>query len=831
MKKFTKIFTHTFTPVTLLVTLLAAPFFLFPSGGSELPPFAGEVKNYNLLIITIDTLRADSLGCYGSNQAQTPHIDELANAGVMFRNCYSPVPITLPAHSTIFTGQAPFVHNVRNNGSYVLNKDELTLAEIFQKSNYETFAAISTFVLTSRFGLNQGFDIYNDSLGSKQMFKRFDSEIPADRIYTKFNNWLEHNHHGNFFSWVHFYDPHHPYEPPGKYKETFKNNPYLGEIAYVDHYIGKIIADLEARNILKRTVLVIAGDHGEAFGEHKEFGHTIFGYQENLKVPLIFYAPGLLPDQKIIDRPVRLADIMPTVLDLFEMYIPGMIQGESLVPLMVTNRDDPSSSSKIIYFESMYGKENLNWAPLTGIISDNYKYISLPSPELYNIAKDPGEQNNIFLEKNRLAKTMDRKLRKYLITHSNSGKSKRLKLSSIDKKRLETLGYISSFSSLKGKVMDPKKGIDILYKIVKTNHLIKKGRLEEAELRLGKIKAENPGLKMIQYYDALTALYQEKKDPVRLETALKKAISDFPDIDPFKVSLAKLYFRSERIDEAEALCLRILQRDAFQTYANVTLARIYMKKGAFTKARPLYRKALELEPRNHHIRIEYCEILWSAGKKEEAETIIQRLMNNKTFINSPDTLGIKTRMGLILLKMEKHDQAIAFLLQMVSRGHKIAQVYNQLGQAYFKKGDFQKAIDAYNNALNLDQNSAFTLSSMGTLYLTLFRIKKDMRFHAKAVDYYSRAIDANPRMVTALNGLAAAYSFTGQRDKAIEWWEQVAIIEPGFTQVYFNLGITNLKMGNKKKALDYFYHCKKNYYLRLSETERRQLDRLIREAR
>ncbi|MCP5053010.1 MAG: tetratricopeptide repeat protein, partial [bacterium] len=438
---------------------------------------------------------------------------------------------------------------------------------------------------------------------------------------------------------------------------------------------------------------------------------------------------------------------------------------------------------------------------------------------------------NLFLEKNRLAKIMDGKLREYLLKHSGTGKSKRLELNAAGKKKLETLGYISSFSSQKGKVIDPKKGIDLLYKITNAGSLIKKGRLKETQRELNQIKAKNPGLKMTQFHDALTALYAEKKDSTGLEKTLKKAISDFPKMDRFKLSLANLYFQWKRIDEAEALCFKILQRDAFRTHANVILARIYLEKGSFTKAHPLYKEALEREPDNHQIRIEYCKLLCTEGRQGEAENIIYRLMNNKSFINSPDTLAVKTQMGLILLKMKKYDQAVAFSLQTLSKGHKIPQVYNQLGQAYYKMGELKNAVRAYNKALELDGRNAFSLSSMGTLYLTLFRFKKNPQFHILAVDFYNRAIAENPRMVTALNGLAAAYSFTGQRSKALASWEKIIDIEPGFTQVYFNLGITNLKMGNKKKALDYLTHCKKNYYLQLNEAEQRQLNQLIREAR
>ncbi len=810
-----------------LAALIVVIFLLIPFKIKENIPTLKKGINYNLLFITIDTLRADCLGCYGSEVAETPNIDQLAESGVMFKNCYASVPLTLPSFCSIFTGREPIAHGVRNNGTYVLNKNEHTLAEFFQELGYETYAAIAAFVLEAKFGLDQGFNIYDDSLDSKTVFENTNSEIPADRVYVKFKDWLEKNYENKFFSWIHFYDPHYPYSPPTKFIEKFNTQPYIGEIAYVDFYIGKIITDLKAKQLLDKTIIVLLGDHGEAFGEHKEIGHGIFCYEESLKVPLIFYNPGIFSKETIINHPVKLSDIMPTILTLFEIEIPLDLQGENLLPVITSK--EKNHLSNLIYFESMYGKENENWAPLTGIIFENFKYISLPIPELYDFVKDPKERKNLFYEKDALAKKMEKKLNKYLSLHANPNNSNRRKLSLMDKNKLESLGYVSSSTSSPGKIIDPKEGIDLLYTIIDANHFIRDGNLEEAEHRLNQIVEENPGIKMTQLYDGLRALYTMKKNVPQLEKMLKKAITDFPEIDRYKVWLAKLYFDTKKTSKAKELCRKTLHQNSINTHANIILGRIYFKEGSFTEALPFYQKALKLEPFNTHIQIEYAELLYVLGKISEVEKITSNLMKSGTY-DTQEGLNVKTRLGLLLLKMKMYNQVISLCLQILSHEHKIPQIYNLLGQAYFNTGDYQKALKAYENSLHKDKKNAFTLSSIGSLYLTLFRLKKEKELHSLSIDFYHRALDSNPELVFALNGLAAAYSFAGNRNKAIYYWEKSLQIDPEFTPVYFNLGITYIEMGENKKALKYLMICKEKYFSRLSTKEQKQLDTLIKEA-
>ena len=252
-------------------------------------------RGMNLLVVTLDTLRADRLGCTGDHLARTPAMDALAGGGILFQDCYTPIPLTLPAHCTLFTGRWPFALGVRNNAFYALDPSELTLAERLKADGYGTSALVASYVLKERFGLSQGFDAYDDRLGYEDRAGRLDAEIPADQVYRKFASWLAGLGGRNppFFLWVHFFDPHKPYAPPPEYLKSAGGDAYRGEVAFMDFYVGRMIDDLRERKLLDSTLIVLVGDHGEAFGEHQENGHGIFCYEESVRVPLIFSNPVL----------------------------------------------------------------------------------------------------------------------------------------------------------------------------------------------------------------------------------------------------------------------------------------------------------------------------------------------------------------------------------------------------------------------------------------------------------------------------------------------------------------------------------------------------------
>lgn len=250
----------------------------------------------NILLITMDTTRADRVGCYGYEKAQTPNIDSLASKGIRFSNVYSPVPLTFPSHCSILTGTYPLYHQVHNNGYYYLDPENLTLAEMLKQRDFKTAAFISSFTLDSRFFMDQGFELYDDKFRENELLKSFRSERKADEVFIPFSQWIDQNYKNKFFAWVHFFDPHLPYNPPPSYREKFSHSPYDGEIAFMDHYIGEIIDQLKKKNILDRTLVILVGDHGEGLGEKREIDHGLFLYNSNLSSSDVLFPDFLVEE-------------------------------------------------------------------------------------------------------------------------------------------------------------------------------------------------------------------------------------------------------------------------------------------------------------------------------------------------------------------------------------------------------------------------------------------------------------------------------------------------------------------------------------------------------
>jgi arylsulfatase A-like enzyme len=588
--------------------------------------------DYNLLVLTLDTTRADRIGAYGNAGAATPSIDRLAREGVVFRNCRSPVPLTFPAHCSLFTGRYPIAHGVRNNGRYFLSADEETLAEIFRRAGYETHAVVAAFVLMSKFGLDQGFDSYDDSLDAHSTINDFTSEITADRVHAKFRDWFDGRGEENFFAWLHFFDPHKPYDPPdgylapgGRARGGWKRSAgkkdierYDGEIAFMDSVIGQIVGDLEASGELDRTVIVVAGDHGEAFGEHEEFGHSTFCYEENLRVPLIIFNRALFPEHRSIEDPVCLTDVGPTLLDLFHLPAKETVQGRSLLPRL---EGDPRTDSRTHYFESLSGKEGMSWAALTGIVHGGYKYISLPSAELYDLESDPAERTNLLLTHPEIARRMNAMLDDFVRAHSSAGPDAERALSREDRDRLAALGYASGGSPAAGgapsaggartsdRGMDPKDGIKISNRLKMVSEMIKKGDLARAERVLQEMTAQGPDLPSPVAFLLLHEVYRRMGETGKDIETLKTAIRLFPAEPQFRLDLAAIFMRQERLKSAKNLCADVLLSDPANTNAHILLARIAKRRGHIGEAMRCYEQALSIEPNNRSLRKEYESML------------------------------------------------------------------------------------------------------------------------------------------------------------------------------------------------------------------------------
>ena len=405
---------------------------------------------WNVVLVTFDTTRADHLGCYGYAGARTPAVDRLASEGVLFENAYSSIPLTAPSHSTMLTGKFPMAHGVRDNGLFVLAPEQQTLAEILKARGYRTAAAVGGFPLIARYGLNQGFDLYDDRLtpayesplagdvGPRNRLE-FD-ERPAARVNEPVFEWLGAERREPFFLWVHYYDPHRPMSPPVPYDQLFADRPYDGEIAYADESLGTLIDRLKRDGLYDRTLVVFTSDHGEGLGEHNELTHSYLLYDSTLHVPLIVRMPGLT-SHRVAGR-VRLVDLAPTVLDALDIPVPADMQGRSLEPLL--RGDSGARVERTHYAETLSPRLSQNWGELRALYEGPWKYVHGPKPELFDLAADPKELRNLAATRPDQAASMRAALAAFLERNSPPGGSRMSPVDDETRARLQALGYLAA---------------------------------------------------------------------------------------------------------------------------------------------------------------------------------------------------------------------------------------------------------------------------------------------------------------------------------------------------------------------------------------------------
>jgi len=359
--------------------------------------FSCKKRPENCIIVTIDTCRADHLGCYGYEDAITPRLDAFAEEGVLFEECVCPVPVTFPSHASLFSGQYPNVLGLQDNTRGVLREDATTLAELFKEQGYNTAAFIAGYPVEATFGLDQGFMVYDGLDDPELPEKTVDQylakwpERPADSVTDSFLGWLE-GAKSPFFAWIHYYDPRAPYNPPEPFASEFRQRRYDGEIAFVDREFGRVMDRLKEKGFWDRTLFCVTSDHGEDLGEHGEGGHSIFLYDATLRVPLLMRWPGVSPAGTSVPTLVRLIDLFPTIVDIMRLQAPKEeLPGRSLASSL---KGKPLEGD-YAYAESFVGRIRYGWTPLRAIRTDKWKYVDSPSPELYDLGEDNRERVDV----------------------------------------------------------------------------------------------------------------------------------------------------------------------------------------------------------------------------------------------------------------------------------------------------------------------------------------------------------------------------------------------------------------------------------------------------
>ena len=367
------------------------------AAGIQLGRLPGGVSpsDLNLVVITLDTTRADHLGAYGSKDVKTPVLDRLAREGVIFDQAMATAPLTLPAHASIFTAKFPPEHGVRDNGGFFVSPDQLTMAEVLVQKGFRTGGFVAAYVLDAKWGIDQGFQTYFDDFDLARGRNRSlgDIQRPANEVVDQALPWIDGVKGQRFFAWLHFYDPHTPYAPPEPFRSRYQGHPYRGEVAFADSQVGRVIQFLESKALMEKTVIAVMGDHGESLGEHGEDAHGFFIYEVATRVPFIVRAPfDTMRGRRVLD-PVRAVDLMPTVLDLLGVATPAGLSGKTLVPLLTGATQELGLEG---YAEAMYPLHHYGWSDLRALRAGRFKLIDAPRPELYDLERDPRELTNIF---------------------------------------------------------------------------------------------------------------------------------------------------------------------------------------------------------------------------------------------------------------------------------------------------------------------------------------------------------------------------------------------------------------------------------------------------
>ena len=596
------------TASAALAAALGLGWWMWPSlRGAESPtgvalgalPRGVAPSDLNVIVVTLDTTRADKLGCYGDPSRATPNLDRLATEGVLFEQAIAPTPLTLPAHSTIFTGTTPLRHGVRDNGGYTLEPNAETLAETLESHGYATGAFVGAYVLDSRWGLNQGFDRYFDNFDLSKYtsiglgdVSRIGSEVVDAAL-----PWLDQHAGQRFFAWLHFYDPHSPYEAPEPWRSRFARRPYLGEIAYMDEQVGRLLAWIDARGLAPRTLVVALGDHGESLAEHGEGTHGLFIYDATLRVPLIVRAPYAGLAGRRVPGVVRSEDVMPTILDLVGIAPPRAVQGRSLASLLTGAATDLNLDG---YAESYYARNHYGWSELKAIRAGRYKYIEAPRPELYDLEQDAGELHNLYAERRPLADRLAGELRR--IVSAGDAMSPKSAPGSVDpetRERLAALGYIGSFTNVAAKpgerLADPKDKIDLFNMLLAARESTGPDAGRMSIETLEKVVAADP--EIMDAWMMLGNQFARQGEPERALPYYRKALDLKPDYDLATINMAHAYRQMGRFDAAIAGYERYLQIDPRNGYVHYQIGELFMDTDRIDEAVSHFRKAIELDGR------------------------------------------------------------------------------------------------------------------------------------------------------------------------------------------------------------------------------------------
>lgn len=704
-------------------------------------------KGNNVLLITLDTTRADRIGCYGYDKAVTPTLDSLAKRGTLFEQAFAQVNLTLPSHCSIMTGRYPREFGVHINGRNSLGTNHETLATQFKKHGYHTGAFVASFVLDSRYGLERGFDVYEDDMGkTSNRSSPMDWQIPGKLVTDRAMTWLKSIKKKPFFCWVHYYDAHDPHIIPEGF-DWKEPRPYDGEIAYMDTQIKRLTNWLSKNKILDNTLIVVVGDHGESFKyEHGELGHTNFIYETNLHVPFIFSHPGLIPANQRIASIVETVDMFPTILHLMGWEIPAPLYSRSLSPVF----NGEEMESRPSYAESQYVFNSFGWAEQRSLTTKQWKYISTSKPELYDRQADPGEKKNLIDEKPEIAANMLDALK----TRHNEIRPGSSEESMIDTEALSilaSLGYINTGSQseefLTPGLIDPKDMLDVILKYKLAREITEGSVIPDEHIMaaplLESIIMDSPG-SMI-FHHALGKCYLASEEPEQAYLSFQRALKIDGSSIQSLVSIGDALLMMDKPDEALKHLEAAYKLDNHNPEVCARLAELRNEEGKLDEAIEFYRQALDKMPTMMTAHIRLGDLL---VKKKDYNGAIEHF--RKAVDLKPEKFDYQFKLGTLLYHMGQLSQAIPYLQNAVQLQSNHGKALTNLAISLSRVGKIIEADKIFLQAIEIEEVSIQAHYNYG---IHLFNQAKTQL----ALTHYKKCIELNPSFEPAYTELTGYY--------------------------------------------------------------------------
>lgn len=682
-------------PSWIVLATVAAQALLAMQCSRQAP--APQPREANVLFITLDTTRADHLSCYAnqavaplyerrlrserdqktpvtdrrySRGAKTPHLDALAGRGIRFAHATSQVPLTLPSHACMFTGTYPEVHQLRDMGGFTLDPKHLTLATMARNTGYTTAAFVGSKAVGRVFGINQGFDTYDDQMPARGeeegklpgVFPERRAAVTTDRAL----EWLKQHGKERFFLWVHYYDPHEPYEPLEPYKTQYPNDPYSAEIAYTDEQVGRLLDFLGQQKLRDRTLVIAIGDHGEGLNDHGEGTHGIFIYDDTLHVPLIIAGPKV-PAGKVVNDQVRSIDLLPTVTEFLNLAPNPAAQGVSLWPLIERGQPLPGKGSNYSYIETLYPKTYMNWSELRGMRTDRWKFILAPKPELYDLEKDPAEKENIIARHPAEADQLQKKIWEVIGPAARDQKLSFAPVNKETRQELESLGYVSAGTPreilLNMSGPDPKDRVSTLQAIQQYARAMKvKGFAQAARAMEAAVK-KDPANPLARLY--LATAYEKQRDWRRAIETYRGAVEIHVATDQILSRLGKAYLRVHDLVNGvkvmeEAGRMNPTDLDNFRN-----LGTAYLELQRLPEAEKAFRAILVQDDRNAPAYNGLGLVAIQRGDGDAARVNFERAIEF-----GPDEVEPLFNLGLLYQKTGNRAQALRYFQMFVERAPK-----------------------------------------------------------------------------------------------------------------------------------------------------------------